>query len=218
MLKDCAHFALRLAAMLCAPILLSGCLSDSGSKSLGSGHDFGDNNPELVLCMGDSITAGGYSGGDPWPARFSRMTGKAAINAGAPGEPSTGGTVRIGPLLNERRPGFVIIFFGANDAIRDVGIEQTEQAMRSMIAAAKRNQTVPVIATTPPMSGARVIFNERVENINSRIRSIARDEGVKLVDLHRAMRRTPELYLVDGLHLNDLGETVVSLEFADAFR
>lgn len=201
-------------------LLLTGCidgLSGGSSKKLGDGHDFGDNNPDLVLCMGDSITAGGFSGGAPWPARFAGMSGKSTFNGATPGAISSVGTAQIGSLLAERRPGYVIILYGANDAITGRDPADVGAATRSMIQTAKNASTIPVVATTPPMSGARTIYNDNIDAINSEIRRAARSEGARLVDIHRAIRRNPDLYLIDGLHLSTLGEELVALEFNDLF-
>ena len=195
----------------------TGCLSSS-SKKLGDGHDFGPNDPDLVLAMGDSITAGGYSGGPPWPARFGGIVGKSVINDGIPGAMSNVGASRAPGLITSRRPGFVIIFYGANDAIQGISADATEGSIRAMVNAAKSNQAIPVLGTVLPMSVSRSIYNGRVDQINERIRSVGRSESVKVVDLHRVVARDPDRYLVDGLHLNAAGEELVALEFNDAFN
>lgn len=200
-------------------VLLSGCLDSSSSKKLGDGHDFGENNREVVLVLGDSISAGGYSGGAPWPARFGNMIGKTVINESIGGATASVGAARVQAALRNHKPGFLIIFYGANDAIQGVDVNATENAMRAMVSAAKRNQTIPVMATVMPMEGERRIYNGRVDRVNERIRSIASSERVKLVNLHRTMRRRNlDEYYADGLHLNDLGEELVALEFLDAFK
>jgi lysophospholipase L1-like esterase len=202
-------------------LLQTGCIDDllgSDSKKLGDGHDFGDNNPDLVLCMGDSITAGGFSGAAPWPSRFGNMIGKSVINDGIPGVQSDTGATRIRTLLDARKPGFVIIFYGANDALVGRPPEQTAGFIRSMVRAAKDASTIPVVATALPMAGERSIYNERVDAINREIRSVASQEGAKLVNTHGAVKRNTSLYLVDGLHLSSPGEELVAMEFNDAFR
>lgn len=195
----------------------TGCLNSSSSK-LGDGHDFGENDPDLVLALGDSITAGGFSGGSPWPARFGNIVGKSVINDGIPGAMSSVGAARAPGLISNRRPGFVIIFYGANDAIQSISADATEQSIRAMVTTAQSNQAIPVLGTVMPMTGSRSIYNGQVDRINERIRSIGRSEGVKVVNLNRAIRRGPDRYLVDGLHLNTAGEELVALEFNDAFN
>lgn len=208
---------IRLGALFSLMISLatgSGCESDS-KKKLGDGHDFGDNNPDLVLAMGDSITAGGYSGGSPWPARFGGMVGKSVINDGIPGASSPVGAGRINSLLATYKPGFVIIWYGANDAINGYNIETTDGALRYIVDAAKANNSIPVIANVMPMAGGRVIYNGNVERINERIANIS---GVKKVNVYKMVSGNTDLYLADGLHLSDAGEQEVAALFMDAFN
>ena len=197
----------------------AGCLGGSSSgKKLGDDHDFGDNDPDVVVAMGDSITAGGFSGGAPWPARLAGMIGKNVVNQGIPGVQSTVGAARVNGVLGGRKPGFVIICYGSNDAIRGTPAGITEANLRAMVAATKANQSIPLLSTIPPMIGSRTIYNSRIDTVNAVIRTIASGEEVTLVDVHRAVRQSPATYLVDGLHLSDRGEELVALEFLDAFK
>jgi len=204
--------------MLCMSLFIMGCLDSGGGGKLGSGHDFGENTPDLVLAMGDSITAGGYSGGAPWPARFGGMVGKSVINDGIPGASSPVGAARANSLIVSQKPGFVIIFYGANDAITGVSADIFENSIRAMVEAAQNNQAIPVLATILQMDGGRAIYNGRVDRLNARIRDVASQLKVKVVDVSKAVRRDPALYLADGLHLSDEGELLVAMRFMDAFN
>ncbi len=207
------------AALLIAHLFVSvGCLNSGSSRTLGDGHDFGENDSQRVLVLGDSITRGGFSGAAPWPARFGNMVGKTVINDGLAGAPAGAGAARIRRQINRHKPGYVIIIYGANDAIQGAPIANTENAIRHMVAVAKDSQCIPVLANVMPMEGPRRIYNGRVNQINQRIRSVADQADVTIVNLHRAIRRNPDRYLVDGLHLSDTGEELVALEFLDAFH
>lgn len=208
---------LRVLAGLMLVPWLTGCLGGS-SDPLGHRHDFGDNDANVVLCMGDSITAGGFSGGAPWPTLFGQMVGKQTINDARRGVVSADGANRIIASFRRHKPGFVIIAYGANDAIRGTNPAATGVHIRQMIHVAKSNRCIPVVATVMPMTGPRSVYNDRVDLINREIRAAARDENVKLADIHRSVRSDPDSLYVDGLHLNRLGEVWVAMTFMDAFK
>ncbi len=201
-------------------VTFMGCIDSGGSsKKLGDGHDFGPNDKGLVVAMGDSITAGSEAPGvAPYPSRLAGMIRKAVQNRGVPGAQASQGAGSVGGVLSGVKPGFITILYGANDAIHQRDADATAANLRSMVQAAKANQTIPVLATVMPMSGGRAIFNGGVNRINERIRNIAKEEKVKLVDLHKAVSRDPDAYLFDGLHPNDTGTQLIALEFADAFN
>lgn len=208
-------FILNVLSACCA---VSGCLnSGGGGGGLGSGHDFGANDPNVVLAMGDSITAGGFSGGAPWPSRLAGMIGKNVVNDGIPGATSGLGAGRINQRLKALKPGYVIIYYGANDVIQGLNPDATAAAIDAMIAAAQANQSIAIVATATPMSGSRIIFNSAIERINDRVRIISSSRKAPLVNLYGLIQGNEDLYLADGLHLSDSGELAVAMEFADRF-
>lgn len=208
--------ALRLSFLGVALSLSNGC-EESGSP-YGAGYDFGENNSDVVLVMGDSITEGGFSGRAPWPSRFAAASGKSVINDAAAGATSVYGSSRIDGLLAATKPGFVIIGFGANDAILSRSPDGTAAQIEQMIVAAQNNSTIPVVATVMPMAGGRSIYNGTVNAINERIKGIAKQYNVRVVDLYNAVGNDPGQYYADGLHLNNAGEDLVALEYVDVFN
>lgn len=211
-------YAVPLAALLVAfSFFAAGCLDDSGE--LGADFDFGDNDKNVVLAMGDSITSGsGNPDTPPWPALFAGMVNKTVINEGIGGTQSASGAARINGNLARYKPGYVIIFYGANDAIHSTPVENTEAALRSMVRAAKANRNIPVLANVIHMTGGRMIYNGNVDVINERIQRIASEEGAPLANVDKAISRSPETYLRDGLHPNELGNELIALTFLDVFR
>lgn len=207
----CAAGACLLASTM---LISSGCEND---KPLGKGHDFGDNDQNIVVAMGDSITRGGYSGGAPWPARLASMTGKNVINLGVPGAVSGDGVSRVASALKSRKPGFVIIYYGANDAIQGNDPAAVAGNIERMIATVQDAKSIPVVASVAPMSGAREIYNGNVSAINEQIYAVASARGAKVVDINGAIGSNPELYLVDGLHPSDAGEDLIASEFSGLF-
>jgi lysophospholipase L1-like esterase len=208
---------LAVLTVLITLLISGGCLNSGGGGGLDGGHDFGENDPNVVVAMGDSITAGGFSGGAPWPSRMAGMIGKTVVNDGVSGARSSDGVARVNRRLSSLKPGYVIIFYGANDAINGVDSDQVGAAIDAMVAAVQANQSIPIVATVMPMSGGRVIFNGAVDRINEQIRYVARNRGAALVNLNGLVSGNTDLYLADGLHLNDNGELAVALEFADRF-
>lgn len=196
----------------------AGCEDSGGDKKLGDGHDFGNNDPNLVYCIGDSITAGNAVAGlTPYPGLLGPMIGKNVVNAGAGGAMSSHGADIAPGILGGRKPGFLIIFYGAVDAIFDRSIDSTIGNLRSIVQAAKANKTIPIVATCLPQIREHQAFNGTINQLNPRIAQMADEEGAVLADLHSGFS-PPESYLVDdGLHPNQAGEQLIATLFADVF-
>ena len=210
-----ARPAMFIVAACLAAILAAGC-EDGGGGGLNL-NKIGPNDPNAVVCMGDSITAGTADGGAPYPARLAEMTGKRVINEGRGGEEAGGAAGRIGSALRANRPGVVTILYGANDVLHSRSDESILSALRRMINVAREDQTIPVLATLTPMTGLYKPWSGAVMALNDDIRVLAATEEVKLVDLEKEFSDAPDLFLHDGLHPTDLGNYLIARAFAELF-
>ena len=203
---------------LASIVMSAGCNDSGGGGGLGDGHDFGINDTNLIIAVGDSLTVGGYSGGLSWPSRLDQMLEQNVDNRGVNGATSTMAREAIASLLFETKPGYAIIMIGANDAIKLVDPADTQANIESIIVACKANKTIPVLVNVMTMTGPRENINVFIPGVNESIRLVAQEHKVKLVDLYKAAGTDPSSYQVeDGLHLNDSGEAFVAMEISDVF-
>ena len=198
-----------------ALLAVAGCGGGDGGPS-SAPVDFGNNNSNVVVALGDSITAGVDGGGTPWPARLATLSGKDVINAGVGGEASGGALSRCGGLLASYQPGYIIILTGANDAIMGYSTDDAVANIRAMVAMAKANKTVPIVATLLPMIEEHLDYESAAERISAGVRALASSENVKLVDLYAEFTDPENQLISDGLHPNDLGNQIIALAFNDA--
>ena len=195
-----------MAAVLC--LSLAGCGGDDDK------FDYGNNDPNLVVCLGDSLTQGYHCIGAPYPTRLAQMSGKTVLNYGVAGAHSEYGASIVGSALS-RRPGPVCIMFGSNDAIHGRDMMHTKANLRAIVSAAKANGSKVVLAVPPRMSFGHAKFDHRVRFLAEHIRALAKEEGVRLVDFYKAFGEQPERYLnpEDGLHLSEEGGEFVAKKF-----
>lgn len=202
----------RLAGVLALMLGMVGCENGGGGGGAGDGHDFGINNPDVLIAMGDSITRGGY------PAILSSMLGKPVANLGVGGSTSDHGAAGINGALAKYKPGFVLILYGANDISFGHPASRVIDNLRYMVQSAKGRQTVPVLATLTPEFGEHAIFEPSVKALNEQIRSLASSEGVALADLESAFGDSSELFQADGLHPTAAGQQLIAQTFFDVLN
>lgn len=200
-------------------VIGSACLSVSillfnGCEDGGNSYDFGTNNPNVIVAMGDSITA--LEGGNTttYPAILSAMTGKLVINEGRGGAISADGADKIDRILRDNQPGYVLILYGANDIISATGNDHLISNLRAIVISAKNNKTVPIVGTITPMYFVHDIFAGAVPILNARIRQMAAEENCPVADLESALGGDSSLFKSDGLHPNDAGLQVIAQTFA----
>lgn len=208
--------ALRLAAWLalpCLTTLLGGC--EGGGGGGGAAHDFGDNDPNVIACLGDSITEGYLvATADSYPSQLAAITGKTVYNRGVGGTRSSYGVSIVGTVLDRYNPGYLLILYGVNDLIHGASQPATITNLRTMIQAAKANSTVPIVATLTPTYGSHAWVADDVIALNGQIRTMAAEEGVDVADLEAAFGSDESLILADGLHPNASGARVIAQTFA----
>ena len=195
--------------------------NNSSSDSGGSANpavtgDYGSNNPNVYVAVGDSITLGANKPYPPYPERLAALLGKTVINAAKSGESAASGAQRMGSILAQYKPGHLLILYGINETRGGAGAAAGAESVRSIVRQAKSNKTVPVVATYYLMAADSTGFNPGIREINQDLRAMASQEGVTLVDLEAAFGSNDInlLYLPEGFHPNDAGTRLVARAFA----
>jgi lysophospholipase L1-like esterase len=153
----------------------------------------------------------------------------AVYNEGKGGEPViTKGQQRLSQVLDTREPDVLLLLDGANDLLgaansgtADAVVSKIAGALESMVKKAKNDGVEVMLATFPPQNsaGSRGAGAKYVPKLNEKIRDVAADERVVLVDLYNGLGGTPVGSVgVDGLHLTDAGYTRVAQIWYDAIR
>lgn len=201
------------AFALCAALLTllpAGCGDDGGG---GGNDDVGDNDKNLVACLGDSITQGYNCIGAPYPSRLAAYSGKQVKNYGVGGTTSSYGASVVGSALS-RKPGYVCVLFGANDCIQGVSPGATVENLRRIVRACKANKSKVIVGTPTPMTGPHGIYNKRVSALVPAIKAMCKEEGAACVDLNAAFGDGAQyLNPADGLHMNDAGSDLIAKKF-----
>ncbi len=179
-----------------------------------SAHDFGDNDPNVILALGDSITRGTpYVASDKtYPAQLQAMLGRTVINAGVGGARSRDGVARINDLLQRYKPGYVLIMYGANDVM----VRSPEEITNNLLTiahAATETKTIAILATVTPVDGPRIGRKNFILNLNDVIKARAAESGYPVADVATAFGWEGQYLHSDGLHPNSAGLGVVAQEF-----
>lgn len=205
--------------VISAALGLAGCEGNSEGH-IWDGFDFGSNDPYVYVAMGDSITAG-YglnSAGDAYPYKLSSMLGKTVVNDGVSGSLSSYGADNVYSVLGSYQPGYVLILYGVNDLLHGYSIDSVLDNLRTMIAAAKANQTIPVVATLTPVFDSHEFIEGDVVELNTVIRQLGIEENVYVADLEYAFNWDPAYIDSDGLHPNSDGHDLIALTFYDILK
>jgi acyl-CoA thioesterase-1 len=171
--------------------------------------------PKTVLFLGDSLTAG--YGLDPlsaFPSLIQQMIDKnglgyQAVNAGVSGDTSAGGARRIAWLL--KRPVDVLFLeLGANDGLRGIPLDATEQNLQTIIdrtkAAYPDCKVIIAGMMVPPNLGPD--YSSRFQQL---FRQLAdRNNAVLMPFLLEGVAGRPNLNLPDGIHPTEEGHRIIA--------
>ena len=226
--RQCSGRWLALAGILVislALLALTSCESGGNSDSDGNSDrwanfDFGSNNTNVCLALGDSITAGGvlddYS--QCYIPKLAGMLHKTIVNEAIPGSETGDGMDLIHPGLDATHPGFLILLYGVNDVIMGRDLTVSVENLRFIVQAAKDNKTAPIIGTLTPVAGEHVWFASVVDRMNAAIRQMAAEEGITVADLDQALNWDTSYLLPDGLHPNAAGNDIMATTFYDVMK
>ena len=159
---------------------------------------------QTLLVLGDSISAGyGFPLERGWVNLLRQRLGARyrVVNASVSGDTTTGGRARIAPLLEEHRPGIVIIELGGNDGLRGLPVADIRANLLALTEAVQAGGATPVLA------GMRIHPNygpRYTEAFHRAYADVAANTGAALVPfLLEGVATNAELMQRDGIHPTD---------------
>ena len=171
-----------------------------------------DDDPVLVVFLGDSLTAGyGLEAEQAHPARIEeRLLAEGrpvrVVNAGVSGDTTAGGLSRLDWLLRQR-PDVLVVSLGGNDGLRGLQLSSSEDNLRRIVERARA-------------AGARVLltgmkmppnYGDYADDFAAMYPRLAGELGVPLVPfLLDGIADRPDLFLADGIHPTAEGQAVLA--------
>ena len=165
-----------------------------------------------ILALGDSLTAGyGLEAGHSMPDVLQAALQKDGrdvkiINAGVSGDTAAQGAARLDWALTPDVKA-IILELGANDALRGLPPEQTDQNLRQIMDKAKaKNLPVLILGMkAPPNLGA-----DYAAKFDAIYPKLATDYGALLYPFYlEGVAAQPDLNQPDAIHPNDKGVAII---------
>lgn len=138
---------------------------DSPPSSVSSSNsDASTDSRPVIVCFGDSLTAGlGIESAASYPADLQRLLDAAGyryrvVNEGVSGETTKDGLERIDRVLGHK-PQIVVLEFGGNDGLRGLPVSMAQQNIGTMISRLQRGGAKVALAgiSLPPQYGTDYI-------------------------------------------------------------
>lgn len=106
-----------------------------------------------VLILGDSLSFGtGVKPEEAYPVLLEKTTGWHIVNAGVPGDTTSGGLQRLPALLETHQPKLLLIELGGNDLLRQVSAKLVAENLKSIIGHAKAQGVSVALVAIPEIS------------------------------------------------------------------
>ncbi len=175
----------------------------------------------LVVFLGDSLTAGyGLDEEQAFPALVAERFAEAGqpievVNAGISGDTTAGGLHRLDWLLRQR-PDILVVCLGANDGLRGVDLDSSEENLRQIITKAQAEgvQVLLMGMLIPPNYGP-----DYSQQFAALYPKLAAELKVPLLPfLLEGVAANPALNLADGIHPNAEGHAILAATVTEALE
>jgi acyl-CoA thioesterase I len=178
--------------------------------------------PRVLVCFGDSITAGyGLADGQAYPDDLARDLGAAGyryrvLNRGTSGA-TTKDAVAVLPGILALHPDVVIVEFGGNDGLRGLPLDQTRRNLDQVLDALAAAHIRVLLAgiTLPPNYGA-----DYIHSFEQVYRTVAaahpRDAFVPMI--YKDLVAVPGAIQADGIHPTAKGSAILARTLLPALK
>jgi acyl-CoA thioesterase-1 len=192
-----------LSATLCCALLASATKTDVPAST----------EPRVVVCLGDSLTAGyGLDQAHAYPALLQKSIDALGwkfkvVNAGLSGETTAGGLRRLDWVL-KRRIDVLILALGGNDALRGIPLETTRENLDQILTRtrAKNPESVGCRRNAHSTNWGRAVF----QRIQALFPSSPKHQAGLIPFLLEGVGGKPDLNFADGIHPTAEGHRVVA--------
>ena len=176
-------------------------------------EDAGPDMRPLVVCFGDSLTAGfGADEGQSYPDFLQKYLERdgyhyRVVNEGISGNTTKDGVDRVAAVVR-MKPALVVLEFGGNDGLRGLKIDTTRNNLSTMIIALKKSGAKVVIAgmTLPPDYGP-----DYIKAFTASYPVLGRKYDLPVIPfLLKGAYGVPGMIQADGIHATDRGNEVVA--------
>ncbi|SMP38593.1 Lysophospholipase L1 [Desulfonatronum zhilinae] len=177
-------------------------------------HDFGDNDPNVIVALGDSITAGYpfVTQEETYPAQLQALIGRTVVNGGSGGARAYHGVQVTDYFLRRFKPGYVLIMYGAND-VMERSAHTIANDLLTIARKATENKSIPVMSTITPVDGPKIGRKNAILNLNEVIKARAAEFGYLVADVAPVLGWEGQYLLPDGLHPNSAGMEIIAQTF-----
>lgn len=154
-----------------------------------------------ILVLGDSLSAGyGLQRDQGWVDLLSKKVAgqHQVVNASVSGETSAGGRSRVAALLQQHRPGIVIVELGGNDALRGLSLNTTTDNLSAIVQLSQQaGAKVLLVGMQMPANYGKA-YNEKFSAV---YRQVSEQRQVRLMPLFLApLAGKREAFQADGIH------------------
>ena len=167
----------------------------------------------VILVMGDSLSAEyGLARGTGWVRMLEDQLLKESspwtvFNASISGETTAGGLSRLPKILEQKKPGIVLLELGANDALRGLSIQESEKNLGKMIQLSKASGAKILIfgMQIPPNYG-----QDYTNQFQALYRKLARQEQIELLPFFlKGVASDINLFQADRIHPNEKAQSIL---------
>jgi acyl-CoA thioesterase-1 len=169
--------------------------------------------PPILVCYGDSITAGlGLPYGQSYPDFLQKLLAARGyqykvINQGTSGATTKDALAGL-PFVLRLHPAIVIVEFGGNDGLRGLPVDQTRSNLDQVLTGLEKAQVKIVLAgiTLPPDYGP-----DYIRSFDQVFRDLAARHHVAFVPmLYKNLIDVPGTIQDDGIHPTAKGSSIIA--------
>ena len=178
-------------------------------------------NLKRIVCIGDSLTAGyGIQTNHRWSNLLSNDLKIEVINSGISGDTTSGMLARFYEMAIKHKPNYIIITGGTNDIWLNLSNNIIIGNILAMTRYAKHHDIIPIIGIPTPFfyqgdftDQSPFIdvpsLSKRINSFQKTLKQLALDDNQNFIDF--TLNMNPELFLKDGLHPNEKGHILMSV-------